>query len=66
VSGEPPWIGKELAHPLDHPQLVAKRDRQMVGVLTYVVDNPACEILTLHADHRHLGVGTALIEASSG
>ena len=52
----------ELAHPLDYPQLVAERDGQIVGVLTYVVDGRACEILTLHADERRNGVGTVLIE----
>jgi N-acetylglutamate synthase-like GNAT family acetyltransferase len=52
----------QLAHPLDYPKLVADRDGQIIGVLTYVVDGRACEILTLHADERRNGVGTALIE----
>jgi N-acetylglutamate synthase-like GNAT family acetyltransferase len=52
----------EVVHPLDFPQLLAERDGEIVGVLTYVVDGPACEILTLHADDRRKGVGTALID----
>src|SRR4051794_39406983 len=52
----------ELARPLKHPQLLAEHDGQIVGVATYILDGRACEILTLHADARRNGVGTALIE----
>jgi ribosomal protein S18 acetylase RimI-like enzyme len=50
-----------LAHPLDHPMLVAERDGRLVGVLTYVMRGAECEILTLHADEHRKGVGSALI-----
>ena len=49
----------ELA--LEHPALVAEEDERLLGVLTYVVDGTQCEILTLHADERHGGVGSALV-----
>jgi GNAT superfamily N-acetyltransferase len=53
-----------LERPLDHPALVAEGpDGRLLGVLTYVIDGPACEILTLHAAERRGGVGTALIGA---
>jgi GNAT superfamily N-acetyltransferase len=50
-----------LEHPLDHAMLVAERDGRLVGVLTYVLRGAECELLTLHADERRKGVGSALI-----
>jgi GNAT superfamily N-acetyltransferase len=50
-----------LEQPLDHPSLIAEEDGRLVGVLSYVVDGACCEVLTLHADVRGRGVGTALI-----
>jgi GNAT superfamily N-acetyltransferase len=47
---------------LDHPALVAERDGALAGVLTYVIDGDACEVLTLHALERFAGAGSALIE----
>lgn len=47
--------------PLDHPALVAERDGQLAGVLTYVVADGQCEILTLHAAERWQGVGSGLV-----
>lgn len=48
---------------LDHPALVAERDGTLAGVLTFVLGNGDCEILTLHAVERFGGTGTALVEA---
>jgi Acetyltransferase (GNAT) family len=42
--------------------LVAEEDGRLIGLLTYVVDGPRCEILTLHTDEPRRGVGSALIE----
>jgi GNAT superfamily N-acetyltransferase len=53
----------ELLDSLDYPALLAWVDDMLVGVATYVVDGDACELLTLHAQHRFAGVGTALVEA---
>ena len=53
----------ELVDALPHPALLARWDGELVGVATYVVDGDACELLTLHADTRLTGVGTALVEA---
>jgi GNAT superfamily N-acetyltransferase len=50
-----------VEQPLDHPALIAEQDGRLVGVLSYVVDGARCEVLTLHADVRGCGVGTALI-----
>ena len=53
-----------LEDTLTHPALIAQRDGRLAGVLTYVVEGDACEILTLHAAERHAGVGTALLRAA--
>src|SRR5215218_7800172 len=50
-----------VEQPLEPPALVAEEDGRLVGVLSYVVDGACCEVLTLHADVRGRGVGTALI-----
>ena len=52
-----------LERPLEHPALVAEEDDRLIGMLTYVVDGPQCEVLTLHVDESGRGVGTALIVA---
>jgi GNAT superfamily N-acetyltransferase len=52
-----------LENPMDHPALLAERDGALAGVLTYVIGDDECEILTLHATERQRGAGTALLEA---
>jgi ribosomal protein S18 acetylase RimI-like enzyme len=52
-----------LESPLERPAMVAEEDGRVVGVATYVVDGASCELLTLHAEPRGRGVGTALVEA---
>jgi len=53
-----------LCEPLDHPALLAVDDAgTLAGVLTYVMDGTACEILTLHATRQWQGTGTALVAA---
>jgi ribosomal protein S18 acetylase RimI-like enzyme len=52
-----------LEHALEHPALVAERDGALVGVLTFVLGDEDCEILTLHALERFRGTGSALVEA---
>jgi GNAT superfamily N-acetyltransferase len=49
--------------PLEHPALIAELDGKLGGVLTYVVADGQCEILTLHAVERWHGIGSALIAA---
>ena len=52
-----------LEHALEHPALVAERDGGLVGVLTFVLGDEDCEILTLHAAEPLHGTGTALLQA---
>ncbi|MDA0161857.1 GNAT family N-acetyltransferase [Solirubrobacter ginsenosidimutans] len=51
-----------LEDALAHPHLVAL-DPGLAGVLTYVLRDDDCEVLTLHATRRRHGAGTALLEA---
>lgn len=54
----------ELVDALSHPSLVALDDGgRLAGVLTYVLEGAACEVLTLHAAERFGGAGTALLDA---
>lgn len=54
----------ELLNALDHPSLLALDDEDaLAGVLTYIIDGPSCEILTLHAASQWHGTGTALLTA---
>ena len=51
-----------LQYPLDHPALLVEDDSgRLVAVLTYVIRDADCEILTLHSDHQSTGAGTALL-----
>jgi len=52
-----------LEDALAHPSLVALEGERLAGVLTYVIDGTACEVLTLHAAARFGGAGTALLDA---
>ena len=54
----------ELLDAAEHPALVADDESGLAGVLTYVLDGEACEILTLHAARAWQGAGTALIQAA--
>ncbi len=53
----------ELVDALRYPALLAARDDELAGVLTYILDGRACEVLTLHATISWHGIGTALLEA---
>lgn len=53
----------ELVDCLAHPALLAWSDGELVGAATYVLGDGACELLTLHADTRFTGVGSAMVAA---
>jgi ribosomal protein S18 acetylase RimI-like enzyme len=53
----------EVVDSLDHPAVLAFADGELTGVATYVVDGDSCELLTLHATTRLIGVGSALLTA---
>ncbi len=53
----------ELVDATALPALVAEVDGALCGLLTYVVAGADCEVLTLHADPPHTGVGSRLVAA---
>ncbi len=59
------WVARRgvLVNSLDHPAVLAWSEGELAGVATYVVDGGDCELLTLHAATRLLGVGSALLTA---
>ena len=54
--------GGELVDALAHPAVVAEENEGLVGVLTYILEQDACEVLTIHVEDRQMGIGTALLE----
>jgi GNAT superfamily N-acetyltransferase len=43
------------------PALLAEDDGELAGVVTYIVADSDCEVLTLHAERSWQGVGTVLL-----
>ena len=58
--------GGELVDASLYPALIAQEDGKIVGVLTYIPAGHAWEVLTLHAEPRRNGSGTALMHAVEG
>lgn len=50
-----------LGHLLDG--FIAEQDEEPVGLVTYRIDGPACEIVTINSLVQGQGIGTALLEA---
>lgn len=50
-----------LGHLLDG--FIAEKDEEPVGLVTYRIDGPACEIVTINSLVQGQGIGTALLEA---
>jgi ribosomal protein S18 acetylase RimI-like enzyme len=46
------------------PGFVAEEEGRPIGLLTYVLEGDACEIVTIDAFEEGRGVGTALIDAA--
>jgi ribosomal protein S18 acetylase RimI-like enzyme len=55
----------ELLNPADLPGLVAEREGERIGLLTYIVDGDQFEVLSLHSRVEHAGAGSALLEAAA-
>lgn len=53
----------EVIRPSDLPGFIAELEGQPVGLLTYAIRSPDCEIVTLNSWRPGFGVGTMLIEA---
>jgi ribosomal protein S18 acetylase RimI-like enzyme len=55
----------EVVEPAGMPGLVAERDRERIGLLTYIVDGDQFEVLSLHCRVENAGAGSALLEAGA-
>jgi ribosomal protein S18 acetylase RimI-like enzyme len=55
----------EVVEPAAMPGLVAERDRERIGLLTYIVDGDQFEVLSLHCRVENAGAGSALLEAAA-
>lgn len=49
--------------PSELPGFVAISDGEWLGLLTYLIDGGACEVVTIDSDHPNRGIGTALLAA---
>jgi ribosomal protein S18 acetylase RimI-like enzyme len=55
-----------LWHPAELPGFAAFDRDKCVGLVTYELDGPACEIVTIDALREGEGIGTALLKAVEG
>jgi ribosomal protein S18 acetylase RimI-like enzyme len=55
-----------IYEPMLLPGFVAEEEGRPIGLLTYVLEGDACEIVTIDAFEEGRGVGTALISAVKG
>jgi uncharacterized protein YhfF/N-acetylglutamate synthase-like GNAT family acetyltransferase len=53
----------ELVDTRQHPALMAEIDGRLAGVLSWILDNDALEVLTLYVAHLGQGTGTTLLAA---
>ena len=54
-----------LIDPLGLPGLVAERDGERIGLLTYIVDGGQFEVLSLHSQVEDAGAGSTLLQAAA-
>jgi ribosomal protein S18 acetylase RimI-like enzyme len=55
----------EVIDPVELPGLVAERDGERLGLLTYIVDGDQFEVLSLHCRVENAGAGSALLAAAA-
>src|SRR4051794_10585965 len=65
--GDAKVVGRgRIWKPAELPGFAAYDDARCVGLVTYELDDAACEIVTIDALDEGRGVGTALLEAVEG
>lgn len=52
-----------LYHPAELPGYIAEIDQERVGLITYLLEQRSCEIITLNSLQPGLGIGTRLLDA---
>jgi ribosomal protein S18 acetylase RimI-like enzyme len=55
----------EVVDPAGLPGLIAERDGERLGLLTYIVDGDQFEVLSLHCRVENVGAGGALLQAAA-
>jgi ribosomal protein S18 acetylase RimI-like enzyme len=55
----------ELVDPVGLPGLVAERQGERIGLLTYLVDGDQLEVLSLHCRVENVGAGSVLLQAAT-
>ena len=64
-AGSPRFVSRGVLHQADTlPGLVADLNGSLIGLLTYHIDGPEMEVVTLHAKPKRKGAGSALLDAS--
>jgi ribosomal protein S18 acetylase RimI-like enzyme len=62
--GSPEIVSRGEVHDAAQaPAMVALRDEELVGLVTYRVRDGECEVLTLNAFERRQGIGSTLMDA---
>jgi ribosomal protein S18 acetylase RimI-like enzyme len=56
-------VHETVFYPLDLPGFIARQGDDRVGLITYVLSDPDCEIVALDSLIRSRGIGSALIDA---
>jgi GNAT superfamily N-acetyltransferase len=55
----------EVIEPADLPGLIAERDGERLGLLTWIVDDDQLEVLSLHCRVENVGAGSVLLQAAA-
>ena len=64
-AGSPRVVSRGVLHQADSlPGLVADLSGDLIGLLTYRIEGPEMEVVSLHARSQRKGVGSALLDAA--
>jgi len=61
--GEAIIVHGEFFYPAELPGFVAMKDQRVLGLVTYHIRTPECEIITLDSLAEGMGIGSQLIQA---
>ncbi len=50
-------------HPVELPAFIAEQNKERMGLVTYVLEDGTCEIISLNSLQPELGIGTLLLDA---
>ncbi len=55
-------VHKTVYQPVDLPGFVCENEGKILGVVTCLINDSECEIVTLNCSPRHMGLGSALLK----